>query len=186
MSERAPHHNPEHFKPKHHVEHQPHHEKQAKHEREHHKEHKEHAPLPELQKQAKHEARHASEAFPAAQETQRAHTGYVSRELKKEALQRTLTRVRKHLSAPAQTFSKVIHQPVVDAVSQAGAKTIARPSGVLGGSIVAFLGSSIFLWMARHYGFAYNYLLFFLLFLGGFALGMALEFAIYFFRRKHA
>lgn len=187
MSERAPQPHNEHLRPKHSAEHQTHHEKQpVRHEREHKHEAKKHAPLPELEQAAKHEALGSSEALPAAQETPREHTGYVSRELKKEALRRTMTRVRKQLSAPARSFSKVIHQPVVDAVSQVGSKTVARPSGLLGGSICAFIGSSSFLWLAKHYGFNYNYLLFFLLFVGGFALGMVIELALFAFRRKRA
>lgn len=143
-------------------------------------------PVHELEQQAKHEARKASETLSKAPEAPHEQVGYVSRELKREALQRTLTRVRKQLSAPSRTFSKVIHQPAVNAVSQVTGQTVARPSGLLGGSICAFLGSSIFLWMAKHYGFNYNYLLFFLLFIVGFAVGMVLELSLFFVRRKRA
>lgn len=186
MSERSPHpQGHEHHKPKHSVEHQPtvehhkpHHEKEHKHEA------KEHAPLPELKNRAKEEAIASKEAVGTEKETPQAHTDYVSRELKKQTLQRTMTRVRKQLSAPGRTFSKVIHQPVVDVVSQASSKTVARPSGLLGGSIVAFVGSSAFLWMARYYGFQYNFLLFAMLFVGGFALGMIIELLLFAVRRK--
>src|SRR6185369_2719814 len=50
-----------------------------------------------------------------------------TRELKQEALKRSLQRARKHMSAASRGFSKVIHQPVVDVVSKVGEKTIARP-----------------------------------------------------------
>lgn len=100
---------------------------------------------------------------------------YVNRELKHMAYQRTLKRVRSRLPAPARTFSKFVHQPVVEAMSEVGAKTVARPSGILAGGIVAFLGSSVFLWISRHYGYEYNFLLFALLFVGGFFVGLLIE-----------
>jgi hypothetical protein len=99
-------------------------------------------------------------------------------------LQRTLTRVRHKLSGPDKSLSKVIHQPVVDAVSRVGEQTVARPSGVLGGAICAFLGSCLFLWASKHYGFRYNYFLFFLFFVGGFAIGLVIELMVYLSRRK--
>jgi hypothetical protein len=100
---------------------------------------------------------------------------YVTKELKQQTWNRSMTRVRKHLSTPSKAFSKVIHQPVVDSVSRVSEKTVARPSGFLMGSIFAFLGSSVFLWVSRHYGFTYNYLLFFLFFIVGFAVGLLVE-----------
>lgn len=185
MSERASH-SPEAHKQHHSPEHQAeHHEHQrARQEREPRHEAKEHAPVPELEQRAHQEAIAGKEMIPAAQEKPKENTAYVSRELKKNTLNRTLARIRKQLPASSRTLSKVVHQPVVDAVSQVGGQTIARPSGLLGGSIVAFVGSSIFLWMANHYGFTYNYLLFAILFVGGFAVGMALEFLIAALRRK--
>lgn len=101
--------------------------------------------------------------------------GMINRELKDMAYQRTLTRVRKDLPLGERAFSKVIHNKAVDAVSETGAKTIARPSGILAGGFFAFLGSSIFLWVSKHYGYEYNFLLFILLFAGGFALGLLIE-----------
>jgi len=140
----------------------------------------------QLAHQAEKEAKKASEAAPVSQESQPDDSHYVSHTLRKDTLNRTLTQVRKQLSLPGRAFSKVIHQPAIDAISQASSKTIARPSGLLGGSIVAFIGSSAFLWVARHYGFRYNYLLFVLFFAGGFVLGMILELLLFAFRRKKA
>ncbi len=99
----------------------------------------------------------------------------INRELKDMAYRRTLTRTRRHLSAPSRAFSKVIHQPIVENVSEVASKTVARPSGILAGGIAAFLGSSLFLWIARHYGYEYNFLLFALLFVSGFFMGLLVE-----------
>lgn len=103
---------------------------------------------------------------------------FINKELKNAAYQRTLKKTQSKLSAPSRSFSKLIHQPAVEAVSEAAGKTVARPSGILAGGIFAFLGSSFFLWMARHYGFEYNFLLFALFFVGGFFLGLLAELII--------
>lgn len=96
-------------------------------------------------------------------------------ELKADAYSRTLQKIRKDLSAPERVLSRVIHNPVIENLSNVSGKTVARPSGILGGGIVGILGSSAVLYMAKHYGFQYNFLVFFLLFVGGFALGILAE-----------
>lgn len=100
---------------------------------------------------------------------------FMKRELQAEGLKRTLARARARLSKPEQRLSKVIHQPVVDKVSELGARTVARPSGFLLGSFLAFLGSLSLLYTAKHYGFRYNYLTFIFLFVGGYVLGVLIE-----------
>lgn len=104
---------------------------------------------------------------------------HINRELKQATLRRELTQIRRHLSAPQRTLSKVIHQPIISATSEAAGKTISRPSGILGGSIMAFVGTSGYLYLAKHQGFKYNYVVFLALFLGGFALGLILELLVW-------
>ena len=101
--------------------------------------------------------------------------GIVNRDLKDLKYERTLKSVQKELPAAERAFSKLIHNSAVDAISNGAEKTVARPSGLLAGSIFAFVGSSVFLWICRHYGYEYNFLLFALFFLGGFALGLLIE-----------
>ena len=100
---------------------------------------------------------------------------YVSEELKAMGGRRVLTNVRMHMRRPARVFSKAIHQPVVERISEAAAPTIARPSGILGGGIAALVGSGTLLYITKHYGYRYNYLVFIILFVGGFIAGMAIE-----------
>jgi len=100
---------------------------------------------------------------------------FVNQELKSLSYQRIMTRTQKHLSAPARSFSKVIHQPVIDTLSKVSENTIARPSGLLAGGVCALLGSSIMLYMSKHYGFRYNLFVFIALFFAGFALGLLIE-----------
>lgn len=99
----------------------------------------------------------------------------VQKQLKNDAYKRTIRKVQSRLRLPEKVLSRVIHQPAVDAVSNVTAKTVARPSGFLGGGLVAFVGSAVFLYMARQYGFTYNYAVVFMLFVGGFFLGLILE-----------
>lgn len=99
----------------------------------------------------------------------------ISRELKTMMRIRTLTRIQKELPGPKRVLSKVIHAKPVEAVSVVGEKTIARPIGLLGGGLVAFIGSLVTLYAAKHYGFRYNLLLFFLLFIAGYLVATGLE-----------
>lgn len=108
-------------------------------------------------------------------------------DLKKTAYERTLKNIRRHLSKSARSFSKFVHNPVVDTVSTVSANTVGRPSGVLGGSIFAFLGSLGLLYYSKHYGFQYNYLFLFMLFIAGFTVGALVELSIWLlFKRRRS
>lgn len=101
----------------------------------------------------------------------------VNKELKKLMFKRTLTQVQKQLSAPSRVFSKITHSTAVDSVSSAAEKTVARPKGFLVGSILAFAGSAYTYYSAKQNGFEYNVLLFFILFVAGYAVTTLVELA---------
>lgn len=103
------------------------------------------------------------------------HPLIASLQLKTAAWSRQMTRTRKRLNPLDRVASKVIHSPIVDKPSEFIGKTIARPQGMLWGSVVAFIGTSALLWITNHYGYEFNYLLVVLLFLGGSILGTAIE-----------
>ncbi len=105
---------------------------------------------------------------------------------KRLRLHKNLTQVQNRLKPTEKAFSKVIHQPLVSRVSDSAAKNVTRPSGLLGGGIVAFIGSLTYLYLARHVGFTYNYLFFLIFFIGGFALGVLAEYGAYWLRRSGA
>lgn len=109
---------------------------------------------------------------------------FVNQELKSISFQRILTRTRKQLSRPERSLSRLVHQPAVDKVSQVGEKTIARPSGLLTGGLFALVGSSIMLFMAKHYGFRYNLFVFIVLFVAGFFVGLLVELLLSFTRKS--
>lgn len=133
--------------------------------------------LNELRQEVKEEAVSASESLAkqAAQDQAPAPTPLVNKDLKKLKYKRTLASVQKDLNAPERVLSKVIHNRAVESVSNAAGKTVARPSGLLVGGILAFVGTSGYLWATKHYGYEYNFLLFFIFFVGGFVLGLIIE-----------
>ena len=99
----------------------------------------------------------------------------INAELKDIAYQRTLRRIQKELPVAVRTFSKIIHHPLIETISDAGSKTIGRPSGVLAGGICAFLGSSLLLYITKYYGYNYNFLMFAIFFISGFVAGLLIE-----------
>ncbi len=100
------------------------------------------------------------------------------KELKASAYKKSMRQVRSKLSKPDKALSKVIHNKTIENVSEVSSKTVARPSGLLGGGICALAGSAFLLYMSKHYGFEYNYAVFFILFVGGFFVGMLGELLI--------
>ncbi len=109
-------------------------------------------------------------------ETKQNHTTHgITKHLKKDAYKRVLKKTQSHLSAPERTFSKAIHNPTVDKVSDVASKTVARPSGILFGGIGAFVGSLVIFYVSKRSGFSYNYLLFLLVFIGCYFIGLIFE-----------
>lgn len=120
------------------------------------------------------------EAFQAKQAAQTTPAQVlVTPDLKKATKNRQLKQIQRQLKPTDKALSKVIHQPVIRAVSEGASRTISRPSGLLGGGIVAFLGSSAYLYFTKHIGLQYNYFIFALLFVGGFAIGLILELLVH-------
>lgn len=67
--------------------------------------------------------------------------------------QQTMVTLRSHLPHSEQLFSRFIHIPLVDSVSEALGRTIARPSVLLGGLTGALITNGSFYIVAREYGF---------------------------------
>lgn len=97
------------------------------------------------------------------------------RELKRDAYARSLKKIHSELHPAARAFSKLVHHKAVETASEVSGKTIARPSGILGGGIAAFVGSGLLLYLARYYGFEYNFTTFLLLLSVGFVIGLVVE-----------
>jgi len=108
----------------------------------------------------------------------------IHRELKQDAYKQTIQRVRSALPPIQRSFSKLIHNKTIEPLSEVTSKTIARPSGILSGGIIALVGSSVVLYMARFYGFRYNFSLFFILLGVGFVFGLLAEIGIHIIRMR--
>ena len=98
--------------------------------------------------------------------------------LKQESLKQGLRSVQRTESKSDRALSKVIHQPAVRATSEVAAKTVSRPSGLLGGGIAGLVGGSVYLYLAYHIGFVYQPTVFLALTLAGFIVGLTLELLI--------
>lgn len=118
--------------------------------------------------------KHKASYHPHVSHKQIKHTAYV----------RTLAKVQEQLPTASRVFSKAVHQPTIEKVSNIGAQTIARPSGILAGGLSAFIGSGFVLYMSRKYGFQYNYTLFVALFVGGYFAGLFIELLARLIKRK--
>jgi hypothetical protein len=124
-----------------------------------------------VEKEGEHVEIHAAEV----EKEEPRHIAPPDTELRKVTLNNTMARIRRQLPGPEKTFSKVIHQPVIDKVSEITGKTIFRPIGFMLGAMIGLVGSSVVLFLSRHYGFKYNYITFFAFFIIGLVLGMVLE-----------
>ena len=143
-----------------------------------HPEHHPKARLEVIQHSVEHQARSRHEILPRLEEQpESAVPTFVNRELKDMAYQRLLTRARKQLGAGGRLVSRIIHQPVVDVLSTAAARTVGRPPALLGAGLVGFAGSTAYYYLTRHFGYSYSFTVFLLLLAAGFAAGLALDLA---------
>lgn len=111
----------------------------------------------------------------AAETTASESTLRASTELKGAAFRQRLKEIQRNETPLQRTFSKFIHQPAVENVSNAAEGTIARPSGLLFGGLFSVVSSIAILYICRHYGYEYNFLIGIVFFVGGFFLGLIIE-----------
>ena len=121
-----------------------------------------------------------TEKHTSAPKTKVEHVGADTKEL---MYSRTLLKIRRHLSPLSRAGSKIIHQRAIESTSEAASNTVARASGLLGGGLVAFVGTTIYYYYARKYGYDYNFTVFFILFVLGFIFGWFAEVSINSLRR---
>jgi len=100
---------------------------------------------------------------------------YITKHVKEDGYRQTIKHVQSNLSSVETKFSQVIHQPKIEAISEFGAKTIARPSSIISASLVALLMGFVLVIVARHIGFYVSPLAFSVLFVVGYVLGLLIE-----------
>ena len=104
------------------------------------------------------------------------HKHYLTHKIKTAVFHQTMDDVRSHLSPSEQRFSKIIHNDTIETLSNLGGKTVARPSGILGGATILVIGSFIVLFFAKRYGFEVPLSLFAALYIVGFILMIIAEY----------
>jgi membrane-associated HD superfamily phosphohydrolase len=88
----------------------------------------------------------------------------------------TMGEVRGQMSAPSRAFSKVIHNKVVEKVSEAAASSIARPNAILTGAIFAFVLTLGVYLLAKNLGYPLSGFETIGAFLVGWVLGLVYDF----------
>lgn len=78
----------------------------------------------------------------------------ITRDDREAGFERTMDEVRKHLPRSTRPFSRFIHAPTVERLSDAAGKTIARPNAILAGGITAFIVVLTLYFYAKFAGFA--------------------------------
>lgn len=108
-------------------------------------------------------------------EVEPAHHHYITKRIKNDQYKRTILQIQSHLSKGEKRFSKLIHRPIVESVSEFSAKTIARPKPIINGSLFAIIGSVVVFAIAKHVGFEVSNSLFIILFILGYILFVGFE-----------
>lgn len=89
----------------------------------------------------------------------------------------TMKQVRKEMSPAERTFSKVIHNPVVEKVSGAVGSTVARPNLIIAGGLGTLIFGAVIYLTAKHYGYVLSGFEAMGTFILGWCLGAIIEFA---------
>jgi hypothetical protein len=103
---------------------------------------------------------------------------YITKKIKATKFKETMSVVQSQLKPVNRRLSRIIHQTAVETISEVGSKTIARPSGIIGGGIISLVGSSLAIIVAKKIGFEIPHSLFLILFVCGFILGLFVEYII--------
>ena len=95
---------------------------------------------------------------------------------KKAAYKKEIKKVQGQLPKRSRTFSKFIHNPVVESVSDVAGKTVFRPSVLIGGSVTGLVLGLVVYVVAVYYGYLIPSITLVLFLLIGAVLGAVVEF----------
>lgn len=80
-------------------------------------------------------------------------SGAPSKKKRQAAYDATLKEIRSEMKPGERLVSNIIHNKVVEPVSDFVGATVARPNAMLSGSIVAFISVTIVYFLAKNYGY---------------------------------
>jgi hypothetical protein len=148
---------------------------------------KKHEELTKIRHEVERQSVEARHSKPRAekQPTHEVHHHHLTKKIKQRKYEETLQTTRTQLKPREQRFSKFIHQPTIETISEVGA-AVTRPSGIIGGSLAALIVGLGVLIIAKRIGFEVPGSLFAVLFLIGFVVGICIEFLTSFFRKKQS
>ncbi len=93
------------------------------------------------------------------------------------SFKRSMDHVQKDMSPASRTFSKVIHNPAVEKVSDAVGSTIARPNLIIAGGLGTLILCSFVYLVAKQYGYVLSGFEAIGTFILGWCIGAIIEFA---------
>lgn len=102
--------------------------------------------------------------------------GAISKKERETSFESTMDDVRTHMSNSSRTFSKVIHNPTVEKISETLGSTVARPNAVASGAFFAFLFTLGFYLVGRMNGYPLSGSETMMFFLLGWIVGLVFDF----------
>ncbi len=102
--------------------------------------------------------------------------GAISKKEREASFESTMSDVRTHMSKSSRTFSKVIHNPTVEKVSETLGSTVARPNAIASGAFFAFLFTLGFYLVGRMNGYPLSGSETMMFFLFGWIVGLVFDF----------
>lgn len=102
---------------------------------------------------------------------------------KKQAYRKEIKKVQSQLPRGSRTFSKIVHNPIIETISDTTAKTIFRPSALIGGSVTGLVLGLIIYLVARYYGYPISTMTLVALLIIGAILGVIVELILGMFKK---
>lgn len=100
----------------------------------------------------------------------------ITKKQKDAEYKKTMKAIQSEMGTPSRTFSKVIHNPIVEKTSEVVGNTIARPNAILAGSTMAFVAVAIVYIVAKQYGYVLSGFESIAAFLLGWLVGIAFDY----------
>lgn len=88
---------------------------------------------------------------------------------------KTMKSIQKQMTPAERTFSKMIHNPVIEKTSEVAGSTVARPAALLTGSLSALILTSLVYVIAKYYGYSLSGAEWIASFIIGWAIGLIID-----------